>query len=81
MFYVYVLKSEKNGKHYIGSTQDINSRLKRHNTGRNVSTKNGIPWVIVKTEGYASKLEAQRREFQIKSYKGGQAFKKLIKKK
>jgi len=45
------------------------------------STKNFRPWEIVYKEFFDTKQEAYRRELQIKSYKGGQAFKKLLKNK
>lgn len=43
------------------------------------STKAYSPWDIVYVEEFASKLGAYKRELKIKSYKGGEAFKKLIK--
>lgn len=75
---VYILKSYKTGRYYIGQTSDVPSRLERHNQGRNKSTKNGQPWKLVYTENCTSRGEAFKREKQIKSYKGGEAFKKLI---
>jgi len=78
MFYVYILKSEVKGKYYIGYTSDLVQRIKNHNRGKNVSTKSGIPWKIVYSEEFEDKRSAWLREKQIKSYKGGEAFKKLM---
>ncbi len=78
MYYVYILQSEKDGKFYIGSTSDVKARLDFHNSGRQRSTCFRIPFKIVYKEEYASKSEALKREKQIKSYKGGEAFKKLL---
>ena len=78
---VYILKSKKFNKYYIGHTADLNNRLLRHNRGLAKSTKNFRPWEIVYKEFFDTKQEAYRRELQIKSYKGGQAFKKLLKNK
>jgi putative endonuclease len=78
MFYVYILKSTKNGRYYIGHTHDLNDRLSRHNNGQTKSTKSGAPWQTVHTEEYSTKQEAYRREFEIKSYKSGILFKKLL---
>ncbi|MEW6616899.1 MAG: GIY-YIG nuclease family protein [Patescibacteria group bacterium] len=78
MYYTYILKSEKTGKHYVGSCENIESRLKRHTSGRNKSTKAGIPWKLIYFEAFLTKQDSYRREFQIKSFKGGEAFKKLI---
>jgi putative endonuclease len=78
MYFAYILKSEKHGRYYIGSCSDIYDRLKRHNGGRNKATKNGIPWILVYKETFLTRSEAYKREFQIKSYKGGEAFKKIV---
>lgn len=75
---VYILRSLKNGRHYIGSTENIDQRLKYHNSGANKSTKPYRPWKIIYTEDFDSKKDAYNREMQIKSYKGGRAFKELI---
>ena len=34
MAYAYILRSEKDGKLYYGSTEDLGSRLKAHNAGK-----------------------------------------------
>jgi len=78
MYIVYILQSSKNERYYIGYTSDILQRLTYHNSGKNKSTKPGIPWSIVFQEQCQTKKEAWIRERQIKSYKGGEAFKKLI---
>ncbi len=78
MYFVYILKSLKDQKYYIGSTTGIASRLAYHNAGKQRSTKNRKPFILIYTEEYPSKSEAEKRERQIKSYKGGIAFKKLI---
>ena len=77
MFYVYIIENS-DGKYYIGHTEDIADRLKRHNSDRVRSTKNKGPWEIVYNESYNNRNEAYKREQQIKKYKGGEAFKKLI---
>ena len=78
MYYVYILQSENDGKFYIGSTSDLQARLDFHNSGKQRSTRHRIPFKIIYTEEYVDKSDALKREKQIKSYKGGNAFKKLI---
>ena len=78
MWYVYVLKSQKDGKFYIGSTGNIERRILQHNRGSNVSTRHRRPFELVYSEAYNTEQEAVRREKQIKSYKGGSAFKRLL---
>jgi putative endonuclease len=81
MYKIYILESLKNfSKHYIGHTHDLKNRLERHNRGLVRSTKLFVPWKIIYTEDYNTKQVAYKRELKIKSYKGGEAFKKLISK-
>jgi putative endonuclease len=79
MYDTYIIKSLKSGRFYIGSTSNLNDRVLRHNAGRNKSTKSGVPWVLVYHQSFNDEHDAYRREMEIKSYKGGEAFKKLLK--
>ncbi|MEW6714874.1 MAG: GIY-YIG nuclease family protein [Nitrospirota bacterium] len=45
-FFVYILKSEKNGRSYIGHTADLQKRLIEHNNGKSISTRSGKPWKL-----------------------------------
>ena len=78
MFFVYILQSLKNHSYYTGQTKNIEKRLERHNKGEFISTRRGAPYKVVHKEHYLTRGEAMRREKQIKSYKGGNAFKKLL---
>jgi len=49
-----------------------------HNTGKQRSNKNRIPLIIILTEQFETRKEALQREKQIKSWKGGNAFKALV---
>lgn len=76
--FVYILKSLKDNRFYIGETADLDRRIFEHNEGWVKSTRDRRPLVIVYTETLESKSEGKKREKQIKAYKGGEAFKKLI---
>ena len=78
MYWVYIIRSLKNNKHYIGYTNNLERRLQDHNRGKSESVKYRGPFVLVCCEEYSTKLEASQREKQIKSYKGGEAFKRLL---
>lgn len=78
MFTDYVLKNDVSGKHYIGSTNDIIRRIGEHNRGQTKSTNKKGTWEIIYAEKYDNADGAKRRERQIKSYKGGNGFKRLI---
>jgi len=62
MWYVYILKSEIDGKLYIGSTNDLKRRIHQHNSGDVVSTKSRLPlkleaYIAVQFEDVARSLE------------------------
>jgi putative endonuclease len=78
MYIVYIIRSQTTGRYYIGSTHDLHQRLAHHNSGANRSTKGKGPWEKVYTELQPDKTSALKRERQIKSYKGGNAFYQLI---
>lgn len=69
-FYVYVLRSRRDGLWYIGSTQDLKQRLELHNSGRVESTRPRRPFELIFYEAYRNELDAKRRESYFKSSKG-----------
>ncbi|MBN1622260.1 MAG: GIY-YIG nuclease family protein [Endomicrobiales bacterium] len=77
MFKVYVLKS-KEGKYYIGQTNNLDRRLEQHRSGDSIWTRKYKDWELAYVEEYPTRAAAMKREKQIKSYKGGNALKKLI---
>jgi putative endonuclease len=78
MWQVYVIKSAQNKKYYVGCTNNLNRRLSEHNRGYNIATLKYKPWVVVHFEKFNNQQKAYLREKEIKSYKGGNAFKKLL---
>ncbi|MEX2033137.1 MAG: GIY-YIG nuclease family protein [Candidatus Colwellbacteria bacterium] len=66
MFYVYLLKSNKDGRYYIGHSVDIDERLRKHNSGGVKATKDRRPLKLIGYEMYNSKNEARWREKEIK---------------
>ena len=71
MFYVYVLKSLRNKKRYVGYTgKEVFIRLKEHNSGCNKFTKNNCPFEIYHTEKFEDKKSAIQREKFLKSGQG-----------
>lgn len=78
MIFVYIIQSLVDRGYYIGITKDISKRLKKHNLGQVDSTRNRKPFTLIVTEEFSSYSLARLREKEIKSYKGGVMFKKLI---
>ena len=70
MYYVYILRSGKDGKLYIGSAPDLKKRLEKHQNGYVPATKNRRPLRLVYYEAYIMPRDAQRRERYLKGGKG-----------
>jgi putative endonuclease len=69
-FFAYILKSQSHGTYYYGSCSDFERRLKEHNKGEVKYTKGRRPWVLHYMEAFASRSEAQKREYFFKSIEG-----------
>ena len=75
---VYVLKSLRDGKKYIGYSEDLDRRLKEHTDGLVKSTKHRRPLALIHKEEFDNKVEAQKREKFFKSGKGREFLKKKL---
>ncbi len=69
MYYVYLLKSIKFKRIYIGFSKDLKKRLKTHNSGKVKSTKAYVPWKLTYYEAYRNEKDARRRELNLKEHK------------
>ena len=68
MSFIYVLRSLKNGKRYVGSTDLLpEDRLKKHNYGSNKFTKRNGPFELLYKENCSNKTESRKRENFLKS--------------
>jgi len=81
MFYVYVIHSIKFNKYYTGFTQNIEQRLKEHNSGETKSTKAYKPWELIFIEECNTRSEARKKEKCYKSGAGREKLKDLLKNK
>jgi putative endonuclease len=70
MFYLYVLRSKKTGRRYVGSCEDIDDRFRRHNAGESKATMHGIPWVLIHLEKFATRSAAMSKERYYKTGRG-----------
>jgi len=73
MFYIYIIKSLKNGSLYIGYNDDLRKRIAEHNSGKSSYTKKYMPWQLVYYEAYLSKTDAIIRERRLKQFAKGYA--------
>ena len=70
MYYTYVLHSEKDGRWYTGTTQDLKARFAAHADGRVRSTRSRRPFQLVYYEACRQRDDALRRERYLKSGRG-----------
>ena len=77
MYYVYILKSLKDKKLYIGYSANLKTRFSEHNRGNVDSTKHRRPLELIYYEAYKNELDAKNREKSFK--KSGSVYNGLIK--
>jgi putative endonuclease len=70
MHYVYVLKSRRDNKFYVGYTSDLRRRLNLHNNGKVLSTQSRKPFDLIYYEASTEKDDALKREKYLKTTYG-----------
>ncbi|MCX5718404.1 MAG: GIY-YIG nuclease family protein [Nitrospirae bacterium] len=78
-YYVYVLRSNLDGKFYTGFTSDLENRLNDHNSGKVSSTKRRIPLEIIYFEFCLNIDDAIHREKYLKTTYGKRYIKNRLK--
>lgn len=79
MYYVYVLKSELDGKFYTGYTNDLENRLLKHEKGLVSSTKSRRPLILIYYEVCLNQQDATHREKYLKTSWGKRYLKNRLK--
>lgn len=80
MPYTYILKLNSDKfSYYIGSCNNLEERLERHNQGRAKFTKQYRPVKLIYYEEFKTKSEAIKREKYLKSFKSKKVIEKLVK--
>jgi putative endonuclease len=77
MFFVYVLRSRKDGALYIGLTSNLDRRIGEHNSGKERTTRHRRPFDLVHSEAFPTRPEARAREKFFKSGYGREQLKRL----
>ena len=72
MFYVYAIYNIKNKKIYIGQTKDLESRLILHNNKifKGYTSRFDGDWILIHKEKAMTRIDALRREKELKSFRG-----------
>ena len=68
-YYVYILQSEKDGRFYIGQSDNLARRLLEHNSLKSHYTKKYTPWRLVHFTLLDSRSEAYKLEQKLKKMK------------
>ena len=76
--YVYILKSDKTGRYYVGVSERPDVRLQEHNRGQTTSTRGKGPWTKVWQEEHPDLTSAMARELEIKSWKSRKKIEELL---
>lgn len=77
-YYVYILKSLKDGRLYIGYTTDLEKRFEEHQNGKVIATKHRRPFERIFYEAYKSSKNAKRREKYFKTSKGKSTLRMML---
>jgi putative endonuclease len=68
--FVYVLRSERDQRPYVGITCDVPQRLATHNSGGSAYTASHRPWRLVVSLEFATEQTALAFERYLKSGSG-----------
>ena len=68
IFYVYLIisKIEKKTISYVGYTNNLEKRLRLHNSNKGAKFTKGKKWKLIYYEKYNSKIEAMKYEYSLK---------------
>ena len=78
MSFVYILRSEKDAKLYVGATDNLSARLAKHNKGLVKSTKSRRPLILVFSQEFKSLSDARKFEWKLKYTPAGGKLKKQL---
>ena len=68
IFYVYMLKSVNNKitRSYVGYTNNLHLRLKKHNSSKGAKSTRGYKWKIIYKKRFYDKRQAMSFEYHLK---------------
>ena len=79
MYYVYLLKSKRDGKIYTGYTSDLKERLKKYKNNHVHTTSRMGETELIYYEAYKDKRDATQREKYFKTTKGKRTVRLMLK--
>lgn len=79
MYFVYILQSLKDGKLYVGYTNNLKRRFFEHNRGLIKITKWRRPFKLIFYGAFLNQQDATAREKYFKSLYGSKERKRIVK--
>ena len=76
--FVYILKSLKTDRYYVGCSEEPDIRLKYHNAGKVSATRHQVPWVKVFVMKFDNMTDARKEEYRIKKMKSRKYIEELL---
>jgi putative endonuclease len=64
-FYVYLILN-KNNTSYVGYTNNLKKRLKKHSSSKGAKFTRGKKWNLIYYKQFKSKSEAMKEEYKLK---------------
>tara|TARA_B100001029_G_scaffold162495_1_gene151952 strand:+ start:367 stop:621 length:255 start_codon:yes stop_codon:yes gene_type:complete len=64
--YLIASKNKKKTISYVGYTNNIEKRLKLHNSGKGAKFTKGKKWKLIYFKKYKSKIKAMQEEYKLK---------------
>ena len=70
-YYVYMLRTIEGyqKKTYVGYTNNLKSRLLKHNTNKGAKSTKGYKWLLIYSKKFKSKNKAMSYEYELKKNK------------
>ena len=67
-YYVYLIvsKVKKRTISYVGYTNNLNNRIKLHNSGQGAKFTKGKKWILIYSKKYQTKKTAMIEEYKLK---------------
>ena len=68
-FFVYMLRTNdtKKTKTYVGYTNSLLNRLKKHNSNKGAKSTKGRSWILIFKKKFISKSKAMSYEYKLKN--------------
>ena len=64
-FFVYLILN-KNNTSYVGYTNNLKERLKKHNSSKGAKFTKGKKWILIYSKEFLNKSKAMKEEYKLK---------------